>query len=245
MKALCIYHSRDLDGWMSAAIVRRWFEKENPNTHSIEDYSKTEFPDTSGEVSKIPTLHLLGWDYGDDIPKISHYDKVVMCDVSFPQDIMLELFERMHDNFILIDHHKTAIDSVLHIENNIPESLSTVAGLRDTKFAACELTWKYLFPDDAMPELVRLLGRYACFGHKGTDEEQKVLEFQYGARMYMENMLECYNFLCQVTELKVKDDVYFNDEMVCRSIIDKGNTVYDFLCIEAKQTYSKAFPVFF
>ena len=29
MKTICIYHSRDLDGWMSAAIVKKWFEDNN------------------------------------------------------------------------------------------------------------------------------------------------------------------------------------------------------------------------
>jgi hypothetical protein len=25
MKTVCVYHSIDLDGWMSAAIVKHWF----------------------------------------------------------------------------------------------------------------------------------------------------------------------------------------------------------------------------
>jgi len=29
MKTVCIYHSIDLDGWMSAAIVKHWWKKNN------------------------------------------------------------------------------------------------------------------------------------------------------------------------------------------------------------------------
>ncbi len=36
----------------------------------------------------------------------------------------------------------------------------------------------HFFSGQKMPEIVRLLGRYDCFGHKGTSEERQVLEFQ-------------------------------------------------------------------
>ena len=34
MKIVCIYHSIDLDGWMSAAGVLKWY-KDNHHTHLI------------------------------------------------------------------------------------------------------------------------------------------------------------------------------------------------------------------
>ena len=90
------------------------------------------------------------------------------------------------ENFIWIDHHISAIS-----ENRD----CMCDGMTDVKSAACELTWQYFFPNQQMPEIVRLLGRYDCFGHKGTEEEQTVLEFQYAARAEMSNYESCYNYL--------------------------------------------------
>ena len=166
MKTICIYHSRDLDGWMSAAIVKRWFIKTSePNSliHDCKNEYFNEDEDTPDE------LHFLGWDYGDSMPDLKDYDKVIMCDISFPKDIMSYLLIKYEENFIWIDHHKSAL-----IENDVNwrrRALSHVrpshpSGLRDMNFAACELTWQYFFPNETMPELVRLLGMYDSFRHK-------------------------------------------------------------------------------
>ena len=106
-------------------------------------------------------------------------------------------------------------------------------GIRDTKFAACELTWKYFFPDEKMPEIVRLLGRYDCFGHKGTDEEKKVLEFQYGARQCISNYEEAYYFLNKTKRTSE----------VLTWIYEQGKAIYQYLCTEAKQAYKNGFEI--
>ena len=67
MKTVCIYHSRDLDGWMSGAIVRL-------------AYSATNF---------------IGWDYGKEIPDLSDYDKIVMVDISFPKEVMQSIASKL------------------------------------------------------------------------------------------------------------------------------------------------------
>ena len=164
----CIYHSRDLGGWMSAAIVKKWHDEHADDTVSRED------------------LIMIGWDYGNPLPLIEPGPKVIMVDISFPKLNMCDINKK--NQFIWIDHHISAIKS-------IDSADILIFGLRDTKYAACELTWKYFFPDETMPEVVRLLGRYDCFGHKGTSEEQKVLEFQYGARANMFDVDTCYNVL--------------------------------------------------
>ena len=213
-KTICIYHSRDLDGWMSAAIVKKWFEGRGVK-QQIERFDDS--------------ISFKGWDYGDNIPDLKEYDKVTMVDISFPFKNMYSLSKRLDDNFIWIDHHKSSIKENGDI---------SIVGYRDTDFAACELTWMYFFgkkESDKMPEIVRLLGRYDCFGHKGTDEEQKVLEFQYGARACMSNYDECYN------ELQFE----CNGISPINGILDNGKAIYKYLCTEAKQTYSKAFNIRF
>src|SRR6056297_776451 len=167
MKTICTYHSRDLDGIMSAAIVKKWYGK------ATNDYNDEYKVVAEGGDQ----LDFLGWNYGDKIPDLSEYNKIIMCDISFPAEKMFELYTDYGTNFIWLDHHISAIKANL-------ERLGAdlITGITNDKFAACELTWKYFFPDESTPEIVRLLGRYDCFGHKGTMEEQDVLEFQYGAR---------------------------------------------------------------
>lgn len=202
---ICIYHSRDLDGWMSAAIVKL----------------------------KFPDVNLIGWDYGQSIIISDREEDIILVDMSFPPKKMREL-GYVH-SVTWIDHHASAI------RDSIDNAYKTYKGLRDPLFAACELTWKYFFPEEVMPEIVRLLGRYDCFGHKGTDEEQKVLEFQYGARQCISDVDNAYAVLLtsiKQVELKMNTDV-------CEDILYQGKAIYKYLCTEAMQIYNRAFPVVF
>jgi len=228
MKTICIYHSRDLDGLMSGAIVKKAIKH-----HVLIDLNNGE---EGGKMIANPDmLYMLGWDYGDEIPDLSAYDKVIMCDISFPSGIMLDLRKKL----IWIDHHTSAIDSVVdyadeyaYIDKNTTIE-ECIVGIRDTKFAACELTWKYFFPNEEMPEIVRLLGRYDCFGHKGTEEEELVLLTQYTARAYLHNYMDCYK---QLLDTSNKDMLHLNMKI-------KGESIYQYLCSEAKQIYKRAFPI--
>ena len=234
MKTACIYHSIDLDGWMSAAEVIHHFEKhyDKVRVYDVSDETTPVYYFTKPEPKDDETLVMIGYNYGDPIPDLSEYERVIMCDISFPKETMIQLWS-MGQNFIWIDHNISAIN-----EMEIP-----INGLQDTSFAACELTWHYFFPSlssashwDGMPEIVRLLGRYDCFGHKGTDEEQKVLEFQYGARQLIDNYDKAYKWLVQSLEPTsgIIDDIQYN-----------GGVIYQYLCTEAKQVYKNGFEIEF
>jgi len=241
MKTICIYHSRDLDGWMSAAIVKKWWLVERKKEHIAQSFNITKkdgiMVDILNTYESEDQLIFLGWDYGDSIPDLSEYDKVIMVDVSFPKNHMESIQYKLGNNFIWIDHHISAINNNKVNLINV-EGVNLYEGLRDTEFAACELTWKYFFPNEEMPEIVRLLGRYDCFGHKGTDEEHKVLEFQYGARQCISNYEEAYKYL----DLSLRTDtkLYESPE---DEILEGGQFIYKYLCTEAKQIYKKAFPI--
>ena len=202
---ICIYHSRDLDGWMSAAIVKLWHEKGK----------------CDGE------LELIGWDYGQPLPILSgeKHSELIMVDISFPMGTMESLLDPF--NVTWIDHHKSAIDD----RRNYFTKENPFKGLQFSDYAACELTWMHLFDGEKMPEIVRLLGRYDCFGHKGTDEELKVLEFQYGARASLFDVDTCYQAL--------KDW----NENIEHTIQVAGYNIYNYLCTEAESSYKKIFPV--
>jgi len=250
MKIICVYHSRDLDGQMSAAIVKKWFVEKYSNSYYVLNENGS-IDKTLGISENL--LNFLGYDYGQPIPDLSEYDKVIMCDISFPSNIMNELTLSLEKNFIWIDHHISAINSVELFED-------LINGLRDTKFAACELTWKYFMQGihgdadkttevNPIPEIVRLLGLYDTFRHKGTKEEQKVLEFQYGARSIIKNYEDAYDFLLIAIEqekswMSSSFTVTGQDTVMSR-ILDMGSSIYSYLSAEAKEIYKKAFHISF
>jgi oligoribonuclease NrnB/cAMP/cGMP phosphodiesterase (DHH superfamily) len=61
-EVLGIYHSIDLDGFSSGAIIKK----------------------------RYPTAVLMGWNYGDPIP-IPENKKIIMSDISFPMSVMWEI----------------------------------------------------------------------------------------------------------------------------------------------------------
>lgn len=231
MKICCVYHSVDLDGWMSAAIVKHWYDTKPLNIDSgkIEIYPKYE-------------LYFIGYNYGQPIPDLSEYDQVIMCDISFSKEEMDILKLRLRSNFIWIDHHISAISKIGYTWNR---DSSYCSGLRDVNYSACELTWMYFFgstlngftnsqAQDPIPEIVRLLGRYDCFEHKGTSEEQKVLEFQYGARSCISNYQSAY--------LSLLESFRSNNKSV-ENIHNLGIAIYQYLKTEAKQIYKTGFEI--
>ena len=228
MKTCVIYHSIDLDGWMSAAIVKHWFT-------TVQSVYKN-----------VEVLNFIGYNHGQPIPDLSEYNQIIMCDISFSKEEMLKLYERLNSNFIWIDHHISAIkDNVLFNLEKGGNYHIDYYGIRDIEFAACELTWQYFFPNEPMPEIVRLLGRYDCFGHKGTDEEQRVLEFQYGARQCISDYEEAYRYIKQEIRYNTPIEGCEREENPIYKILNSGKSIYLYLCTEAKQTYKNGFEINF
>ena len=136
MKTACIYHSIDLDGWMSAAIVKHWW-LENSTKGAVTGGIFNE-KDILVDVIKEDSIFFIGYNYGQPIPDLSEYDKVIMCDISFPKEEMFKLYE--NNDLVWLDHHISAINESKH--SAVILSYDNSKGIRDTKFAACELTWK-------------------------------------------------------------------------------------------------------
>ena len=174
---------------------------------------------------KFPDVELIGWDYGQPIPDLA-FKEVILVDVTLPTMFMVDNANRI----TWIDHHISAIKQMAELD-----PLPFFDGMRNDKFAACELTWKFFFPDQEMPEIVRLLGRYDCFGHKGTPEEQTVLYFQFAARAMISNPEDAYAAL---TDLCKSENHVF-------AWTGQGLMIYNYLCVEAQQTYAKRFSALF
>lgn len=192
MKPICFYHSADLDGVCSGAIVKHF----------------------------VPDCELAGYDYGQPFPwdkvrpgpdaendplwahlfepkngyegpeqndgyavETIRMEKrtVYMVDVSLPPKDMKRL--AAVSNLIWIDHHKTAIEGC----KELPPT-----GVQDTRYAACELCWSWFntgtmrgdgsLVASSLPEVVRLLGRYDVWDKDTPEWDSKIEPFQYGMR---------------------------------------------------------------
>jgi oligoribonuclease NrnB/cAMP/cGMP phosphodiesterase (DHH superfamily) len=151
------YHSADLDGHCSGALVKEAY----------------------------PEAELCPINYGDKFP----WDEIQSDEIVFMVDFSLEpitLMWALNDKckqLVWIDHHKSAIESYIDAFR-ARDDKQGLSGVRVVGKAACELTWEYLYPDKALPEFIKLLGRYDAWDHSDPDKwEQEILPFQMGMRL--------------------------------------------------------------
>lgn len=148
-KRIGFYHSGDLDGHCSGAILRLRFGDE---------------------------IELIGINYGQPFPRdrIDGETEVWMVDFSLqPWADMMRLCKSC-EKLVWIDHHASAI-----ADWNAQPGHEWFDGLLRVGYAACELTWEYLF-GTPLPPAVWLLGRYDVWDHAFPT----VLPFQHGCRAH-------------------------------------------------------------
>jgi len=216
-KSLVIYHRIDIDGWLSAAIIKRYMD--NQPEYEV-DY--------------------LGFNYGDDLDTSAiakKYDEVITVDVSIDIDDMIFLVDRV--DFVYIDHHTMKINEVLRKVDltNVRTYINT-EDLPIKKKAACEITWEVFFTDTPMPRLVKDASSYDCFRHKAYEpiEAHEVLMAQYGLRAIIHDIDSAYNLLNEYfvngTPVDIMDD-----------IVEDGYKIFNYLKVEAKSAYDKRFEI--
>lgn len=164
----CFYHSADLDGHSSGAIVK----------------------------TRYPEAELIGYNYKQPFPLecIGSDETVFMVDVSLDIADMVCLAEACGE-LIWIDHHKSIISEFNALTSG---SRARFSGVLEVGRAACELTWGYCFPDQAVPPVIQLLGMYDTWRWKNADQEKMALDWQYGMRRFEDtrpensmNLWEC------------------------------------------------------
>lgn len=146
-----IHHNKDMDGYASGAIC------------------KLRYPDAT----------LIGWDYKDPIPNLGDFadEDVIMIDITFPLEKLLAL-SHITNSLVVIDHHisfKKGYDSFL-TDNN---KFKNFTYIYEDRVAACEIGWKYLFPDKEVPYGVTLIGRYDTWRQEEGYWEGETLPFKY------------------------------------------------------------------
>lgn len=179
---------------------------------------------------KYSECALIGVDYPDrpDFDSIERGETIFVVDFCFEPEDMRAIAAIAKVDFVWIDHHKSAIEKM---ESNL---MTHIQGKREIGKAACELTWKYLFPDEPMPEAVRLLGRYDILDTKNPLWDEFILPFQYGMRL---NWWEPFSSQWQTL---------FEHSSVVGDIKDNGECIVVYEA-QRNKNYAKimAFPVEF
>jgi len=167
---------------------------------------------TSGAIIKLkyPDAKMVGYDYGQPFEQEATGEPIIMADISLPMKTMVKIAQLSNWQLTWIDHHISAINDYKEF---IGEGESFCNAVLENGIAACEGTWKHLFPDKQMPLAVKLLGEYDTWRNSDKQRwENEILPFQFGMRLYC-NSVESFPI-----------DVFENEELV-KQIINEGLTI--------------------
>ena len=152
-----IHHGVDMDGVTGGAILYKFLKEQNK------------------DVNMIPLNR--GWSL-TPLDDIIEGDEVYIVDYSLDMPLMKELQTRAA-KFIWLDHHISAIkDAEKH--NFEAEGIQTI------EFSGCELAWKYCYPEQPMPFLVKILGRYDVWDQTFAPTTFEVNEYMY---MHLDDLM--------------------------------------------------------
>lgn len=189
MKFIIAYHSSDLDGHLSGALVRYWLE----------------------EIEKVKEpIQMLPINYGEPFPYeiIRPEDILFMVDFALqPVQEMVNLNELCHLHWI--DHHQT---SLADPKDKGQTWMEGIKGIRSAEGAACELVWRYFWhhPEtletNPMPNFVQWIGIYDRWDQRDMGLwENIVLPFQFGMKARETDPATDEGYECWRHILEIKD----------------------------------------
>lgn len=135
----CFFHSADLDGHCSGAIVKM----------------------------KYSNCEMIGIDYGDEFPwdsiPIGSGETIFMVDFSLQPYSRMKRLAIQAGSLFWFDHHSTVIQE--H-EKAIKNGADYISGIQRSGIGACALVWVYLFKKRPLPLFVKLLAEYDVWNHE-------------------------------------------------------------------------------
>lgn len=167
---------------------------------------------TSGAIIKLkyPDAKMVGYDYGETFEQEVTGEPIIMAGVSLPMKTMVKIAQLSNWQLTWIDHHISAINDYKEF---VGDSETFCNAILENGIAACEGTWKHLFPDKQIPLAVKLLGEYDTWRNADKQRwESEILPFQFGMRLYC-NSVDSFPI-----------EVFENEELV-KQIIHEGLTV--------------------
>jgi len=163
----CFYHSADLDGMCSGAIVKMAY----------------------------PDCEMIGINYGDEFPwdEINEYEMVFMVDFSLQpfNPKMIDLSEKC--GLIWIDHHKSAIEEYEQWSGVFKGIQKSGLGACALVWEYLGDKWPVGFnlnQGSIMPTFIKLLAEYDVWNHS----DPRTLSFQYGMRQVKDTSPENQDF---------------------------------------------------
>ena len=171
----CIYHSPDLDGLMSAAIVKLWYKRNN------------------SDDQECKYLKIIPHNYGQSLPIIQPNVPIIMSDVSVSIDEMVRLSFLSNQQFTYIDHHFSAIKDFLESDKEELKNVKTHFSLDNSK-SACELTYEY-FIDNNIPSIIEQLGKFDTFRVSSKEEQEFIIAVQLYCQTYNFSINGCLELL--------------------------------------------------
>lgn len=150
---VCVYHSGDLDGICSAAIVRR----------------------------KHPDVELIPWNYGQEIPwRRLEKKEVWLVDLTWKPKDMVFLLEGVTD-LHWVDHHADAIKQAWNAFDE--EERCKIKGARSSHVSAAFMTWLYCFPDwEEPPDIVADVSLWDTWQWKKYENPEEIEAIQFYLR---------------------------------------------------------------
>lgn len=166
-----IYHSKDLDGLCSGAII----------------------------LLANPACKMIGWDYGEPIPEIDGTEEVVMADISFPMEEMLRLTKLLGSKLTIIDHHKRFIDAYMDATEDF--EVSAICNLDTTKSACELCYEYFFPGVLTPEWIVLLSKWDTWSDHGTISWNEHISPFQYGMRSLVTTIHDFFDIKCSQEEI--------------------------------------------
>ncbi len=184
-KIVCIYHKNCTDGTFSAAVL------------------KTKYP----QCKEFPLKH--GYDKEDVEPILNEIDGntiVYITDFSLRDEELKEILKKAKE-VINIDHHIGVKDKLEKFE----KEFKNFKFVFDNNSSGASLTWKYLYGEDNIPKIVKLV------------EDKDLWKWEYGDETKYAN-LYLYRFADKPEEV-----INFINNDNTDEIVEKGKVLSDFV----------------
>ena len=202
----CFYHSSDLDGKMSAAIVSKF----------------------------LKDCELIPINYGEQFPwHLFTNETSDKNELVYMVDFSLQPFDQMKKlaslcNLVWIDHHITAVKAASEAG---PWDKFLYGMYLGEGIGACQLTWQYFSPEE-VPLPVRLLALYDVWAHGHSSTKIQlgdVLAFEYGVMANEpDNQVALMQFLKGLCSLHTRESItdYINEGHAALKFLKANNREY-------------------
>lgn len=189
-KILCYYHSKDMDGWFSGAIIKY----------------------------KYPNSTLIGYDYYDELPDViktfkeGNYDEVIFIDVTLPIHILNNIGKEV--KLTVIDHH---IQFKKSYDDFYKEHKEIFNYIYNEVLSACEIASIYYL--GYISKIVEYVGKYDTWRKDDFWEDTSIIkEALYSIINCPESVPEFYiennSFTKEIRYLKNIGEILLNSQKI-------------------------------